>query len=69
VITVVLFGITFVGGIVFFVWKLNLQKNLINHLTGIAFRDVDNAVNATNTNNSNNVIPIASQQFRLVHKK
>jgi len=57
---VVLFGITFVGGIVFFVWKLNLQKNLINHLTGIAFRDVDNAVNATNTNNSNNVIPIAS---------
>jgi hypothetical protein len=29
-----------VGGMGFLIWKMNLQKKIIDHLSGIVFRDV-----------------------------
>jgi len=32
--------LTLVGALGFLIWKMNLQKSMIDHLAGIVFRDV-----------------------------
>lgn len=45
---VTLLVIIVIGGIGFLLWRMQLQKKLINHLTSIVFREVG-AVNGSNS--------------------